>query len=63
MKPDEFGRHRDDLRDWQRFAKGVNNVGSTREAMDFLELKFWRFAEIGAAEVEDLRGLPCVTSS
>ena len=46
----------DDLRDWQEFTNGVNNVGSTREAMDQLELKAWRLAEFGAAEVDDLRG-------
>jgi hypothetical protein len=46
----------EDLGEWQSFTNGVNNVGSTREAMDVLELKNWRFAEFGAAEVEDLRG-------
>ena len=43
---------RDDLDDWQRFSNGVNNVGSTREAMDFLELKTWTRAEFGAAVVD-----------
>jgi hypothetical protein len=43
---------RDDLADWQRFSNGVNNVGSTREAMDFLELKNWIWAEFGAPVVE-----------
>lgn len=39
---------RQDLDDWQRFSNGVNNVGSTREAMDFLGLKNWSRAEFGA---------------
>jgi hypothetical protein len=38
---------RDDLSDWQRFSSGVNNVGSTGEAMDFLELKDWAMVEFG----------------
>jgi hypothetical protein len=42
---------RDDVGDWQSFSNGVNNVGNTREAMDFLELKTWTLAEFGAAEV------------
>ena len=29
----------EDLSEWQRFSSGVNKVGSTRAAMDFLELK------------------------
>jgi hypothetical protein len=36
---------RDDLADWQRFSTSVNNVGSTREAMDFLQLQTWTCAE------------------
>lgn len=47
---------RQDLRDWQSFSSSVNNVGCTQEAMDFLELRTWRLAEFGAAEVNDLRG-------
>jgi hypothetical protein len=43
---------RDDLRDWQRFSNGVNDVGSTREAMEFLELKTWTLAEFGDAVVD-----------
>lgn len=39
---------RDDLDDWQSFSNGVNNVGSTREALDFLELKTWTLAEFGS---------------
>jgi hypothetical protein len=35
----------DDLGDWQRFSSGVNNVGSTRDAMDFLQLSTWSRAE------------------
>jgi hypothetical protein len=38
---------RDDLNDWQRFSTAVNNVGSTREAMDFLQLQTWTRAEFG----------------
>jgi hypothetical protein len=43
---------REDLNDWQRFSNGVNNVGRTREAMDFLELKTWTLAEFGAVMVD-----------
>jgi hypothetical protein len=32
---------RDDLSDWQRFSNGVNNVGNTRDAMEFLGLATW----------------------
>jgi hypothetical protein len=39
---------RDDLHDWQRFSTAVNNVGSTREAMDFLRLQTWTRAEFGS---------------
>lgn len=53
---------RDDLDDWQEFSSGVNNMGSTREAMDFLELKTWRLAEFGAPEMDDLRGSRRLTS-
>jgi hypothetical protein len=42
---------REDLRDWQRFSNAVNSVGSTREAMDFLDLKTWMRADFGAAVV------------
>jgi hypothetical protein len=38
---------RDDLEEWQRFSSGVNNVGSTRDAMDFLQLSSWSPAEFG----------------
>jgi hypothetical protein len=41
-----------DLEDWQRFSNRVNNVGSTRDAMDFLQLDAWTRAEFGAAAVE-----------
>jgi hypothetical protein len=40
---------RDDLDDWQRFSNGVNNVGSTHRAMEFLQLKSWTLAEFGGA--------------
>jgi hypothetical protein len=43
---------RQDLADWQKFTAGVNNVGSIREAMDFLELKTWTRAEFGAAAAD-----------
>ena len=43
---------RDDLDDWQRFSTGISNVGSTFEAMDFLQLKTWTLARFGAAVVE-----------
>jgi hypothetical protein len=43
---------REDLADWQNFSYAVNNVGITREAMDFLQLKIWTIAEFGAAVVE-----------
>jgi hypothetical protein len=37
----------DDLEEWQRFSSRVNNVGSTRKAMDFLQLQTWTRAEPG----------------
>jgi len=40
---------REDLAEWQRFSNAVNNVASTREAMDFLQLKCWTLAGFGAA--------------
>jgi hypothetical protein len=40
---------RQDLADWQRFSNRVNNVGSTREAMDYLQLRSWTLAGFGAA--------------
>jgi hypothetical protein len=43
---------RDDLQDWQSFSTGLNSVGSTREAMDFLELKAWTLAEFGSVVVD-----------
>jgi hypothetical protein len=44
-----------DLKDWQTFSSHVNNVGSTREAMDFLQLNTWTRAEFGDAAVESKR--------
>ena len=38
---------REDLNDWQRFSSSVNNVGSTRNAMDHLELATWMLVEFG----------------
>jgi hypothetical protein len=40
---------RDDLNDWQRFSTAVNNVGSTREALDFLQLRTWSRAGPGTS--------------
>jgi hypothetical protein len=37
----------DDLAEWERFSSGVNNVGSTRDAMDFLQLSSWSRVEFG----------------
>ena len=54
--------YQEDLGNWQKFTNGVNNVGSTSEAMDFLQLKMWRLAEFGAAEVDVLRGSRRLTS-
>ena len=42
---------RADLDQWQRFSSRVNNLGGTREAMDFLGLKDWKLVEYGRAEV------------
>jgi hypothetical protein len=41
----------EDLYEWQRFSTCVNNVGSTREAMDFLQLKTWTLVDFGGAPV------------
>ena len=38
---------RDDLEAWQRFSSSVNNVESTRDAMDFLQLSTWTRVEFG----------------
>jgi hypothetical protein len=43
---------REDLCKWQRFSTSVNSVGSTRAAMDFLQLKTWTRAEFAAAVIE-----------
>jgi hypothetical protein len=42
---------RDDLDEWQRFSTGVNNVGTTREAMDFLQLQTWTRVEFGTETI------------
>ena len=39
----------DDLEEWQTFSSGVNDVGNTRDAMDFLQLNTWSRAEFGGA--------------
>jgi hypothetical protein len=43
---------REDLGRWQRFSNGVNNHGSSRAAMDFLQLKNWTRAEFGSPTIE-----------
>jgi hypothetical protein len=42
-----FNAWRDDQEDWHRFSNRINNVGSTPEAMDFLQLKTWILADFG----------------
>jgi hypothetical protein len=37
----------DDLEEWQGFSSGVNSVGSTRDAMDFLQPRTWTPVEFG----------------
>jgi hypothetical protein len=39
----------EDRREWQKFSASVNNVGSTSDAMDFLELRTWMLTEFGDA--------------
>jgi hypothetical protein len=41
-----------DLEDWQRFSSRINNVGSTRDAMEFLQLDTWTRAEFGDPAVQ-----------
>jgi hypothetical protein len=38
-----------DLAEWEAFYERTSNVGSIREAMDFLEIKQWRRAHFGAS--------------
>jgi hypothetical protein len=45
---------RDDLEEWQRFSSGVNNVESTRDAMDFLQLSSWSRAEFGGVSRQSI---------
>lgn len=47
---------REDLADWHACSRPVTDVGTTREAMDYLGLGNWRLAEFGCAEVDDPRG-------
>jgi hypothetical protein len=54
---------RADLSDWQKFSTGVNNVGSTRDAMNFLELKTWTLSEFGAAAADSETAPPELTTS
>lgn len=54
--------YREDLLRWQQQSSRVNNVGSTREAMDFLQLTTWRLAMFGAESVDDVRGARRITS-
>jgi hypothetical protein len=42
----------DDLNEWQTFSTAANNVGSTREAMDFLQLWTWTRAEFGTGVID-----------
>jgi hypothetical protein len=37
--------------DWERFCRGLNAVGSTREALDVLSIKNWRLARFGNPDV------------
>jgi hypothetical protein len=41
-----------DVGDWQSFSNGIISLGSTREAMAFLELKTWTLVQFGAVEVD-----------
>ena len=50
-----------DLVDWRACSRPVSDVGTTREAMDYLGLKDWRLAEFGCAEVDDPRGARRIT--
>jgi hypothetical protein len=43
---------REDLHDWQQFSNGVNSVGGSHEAMDFLELRTWTLAGFGDPPVD-----------
>ena len=43
---------RTDLTAWHRLTNGVSNVGGTRKAMEFLELKTWALAEFGIGVVD-----------
>ena len=54
---------RADLSDWQKFSTGINNVGSTRDAMDFLELKTWTLAEFGAPAADSETAPPELMTS
>ncbi len=38
---------REDMESWQRSSDKISNVRSTREAMDFLQLKAWSLVEFG----------------
>jgi glycosyltransferase involved in cell wall biosynthesis len=43
---------RDDVSDWEKFSNRVNNVISTRTAMDFLRLKTWTRTEFGSVAID-----------
>jgi hypothetical protein len=43
---------RRDLSDWQKFSNCLGNVGSIREAMDFLELDTWTLVKFAAGVVD-----------
>ncbi len=45
-----------DIVDWHACSAPQQDVGTTREAMDFLGLPNWRLAEFGSLQVDDPRG-------
>ncbi len=49
---------REDLAEWQRTSTRVNTLGSTGEAMDFLQLEDWSLATFGNARVKISAGRP-----
>jgi hypothetical protein len=51
---------RNDLVDWQKFSNGVNTMGSTREAMDFLQIKTWLGPNL--VQLRSTRKLPPTSS-
>jgi hypothetical protein len=45
----------DDLQAWKKFSIGINSLGSTRGAMDFLGLANWHLEGLTSAEYANLR--------